>query len=430
MASSDPLSFRTPIRRYAYTPTRLWSPQFCAIIAGQVEARLKSDKLGGVWIFMRIFVPKEIYPAENRVALLPGSAGRLAKLGADVEVEKGVGAALHFEDSDYESAGSKISLDRIHSLREADIVLRLRKPPADEVAFLKQGCIHASFLDPLNERELVSKLAAAGVTAISMEMIPRIAVAQKMDVLSSQANLSGYVAVMIAATHIGRIFPMLITPAGTIKPLRVFVIGVGVAGLQAIATARRLGASVEAFDTRPVVEEQVKSLGAKFVKVDLGETGETAGGYAKALTPEQLQKQREAMAQHAIQSDVVITAAQVFGRKAPVILTREVVERMKPGSMVVDTAIESGGNVECAKFNEEVEVNGVRVIGFANLPGRVAANASEMFSNNITALVEHFWDKSAKSFSLDLTNEILKGCVITHAGEICNEMVRAAYEGK
>jgi NAD(P) transhydrogenase subunit alpha len=378
---------------------------------------------------MRIFVPKEIYPGETRVPLLPGGVVRLARLGAEMEAEKGIGAALHLADSEYESAGSKISPDRVQSLREADIVLRLRKPPADEIAFLKQGCIHASFLDPLNERDLVLRFAAAGVTAISMEMIPRIAVAQKMDVLSSQANLGGYVAVMIAAMQIGRIFPMLITPAGTIKPLRVFVIGVGVAGLQAIATARRLGATVEAFDTRPAVEDQVKSLGAKFVKVDLGETGETAGGYAKALTPEQLQKQREAMAQRAIQSDVVITAAQVFGRKAPVILTNEIVERMKPGSMVIDLAIESGGNVECAKYNEEVEISGVRVIGFANLPGRVAANASEMFSNNITALVEHFWDKSAKAFRLDLTNEILKGCVITHAGEVCNEMIRAAYAG-
>jgi H+-translocating NAD(P) transhydrogenase subunit alpha len=379
---------------------------------------------------MRIFVPKEIYPGETRVPLLPGGVARLARLGAEMEVEKGIGAVLHLADSEYESTGSRISPDRVQSLREADIVLRLRKPPADEIAFLKQGCIHASFLDPLNERDLVLRFAAAGVTAISMEMIPRIAVAQKMDVLSSQANLGGYVAVMIAATRIGRIFPMLITPAGTIKPLRVLVIGVGVAGLQAIATARRLGATVEAFDTRPVVEDQVKSLGAKFVKVDLGETGETAGGYAKALTPEQLQKQRETMAQHAIQSDVVITAAQVFGRKAPVILTKEIVERMKPGSMVIDLAIESGGNVECAKYNEEVEVNGVRVIGFTNLPGRVEANASEMFSNNITALVEHFWDKSAKAFRLDLTNEILKGCVITYAGEVCNEMVRAAYGGK
>jgi H+-translocating NAD(P) transhydrogenase subunit alpha len=376
---------------------------------------------------MRIFVPKEIHPTERRVPLLPGGAAKLASLGAEIEVECGIANGLNYTDSDYEKAGAKISADRVRSLGEAALVLRLRKPPLDEVALLKKGCVHASFLDPFNERELVLRLAEAEVTAISMEMIPRTAVAQKMDVLSSQANLSGYVAVIIAATRANRIFPMLITPAGTIKPLRVFVIGVGVAGLQAIATARRLGAAVEAFDTRPVVEEQVKSLGAKFVKADLGETGETAGGYAKPLTPEQLQKQREILAQHVVQADIVITAAQVFGKKAPVILTTEMVKRMRPGTMIVDTAIETGGNVECSKYDQEIEVNGVTVIGFANLPGRVAANASEMYSNNISAFVEHFWEKSANAFRIDLKNDILKECVITHAGKICSEIIQAAY---
>jgi NAD(P) transhydrogenase subunit alpha len=378
---------------------------------------------------MRIFVPKELHPTERRVPLLPSGAAKLVKVGAEIEVEHGLGATLHCGDPEYESAGAKISMDRVRSLAGADIVLRLRKPPLEEVDFLKKGSLHASFLDPFNERELVLRLAAAEVTAVSMEMIPRTAVAQKMDVLSSQANLSGYVAVILAAAHATRIFPMLITPAGTIKPLRVFVIGVGVAGLQAIATARRLGASVEAFDTRAVVEEQVKSLGAKFVKVDLGETGETSGGYAKALTPEQLTKQREVMAQHVAQADVVITAAQVFGRKAPVIVTTEMVKQMRPGSMIVDTAIETGGNVECARYDEEVAVDGVRIIGFAHLPGRVAANASEMYSNNMSAFVEHFWDKGARVFRLDLTNDILKGCVITHAGKICSEVIQTAYAG-
>src|SRR6202162_3865359 len=376
---------------------------------------------------MRIFVPRELHPTERRVPLLPSGAAKLARIGAEIEVEQGLGAALQCEDSEYLSAGAKISTDRVRSLGGADMVLRLRMPALDEVELFEKGCVHASFLDPFNERELVLRLAAAGVTTISMEMIPRTAVAQKMDVLSSQANLSGYVAIVLAAAHANRIFPMLITPAGTIKPLRVFVIGVGVAGLQAIATARRLGAAVEAFDTRPAVEEQVQSLGAKFVKVDLGETGETSGGYAKALTPEQLQKQREVMAAHVTQADVVITAAQVFGKKAPVIVTTETVKKMKPGSMIVDTAIETGGNVECSRYDEEVEVDGVRVIAFANLPGRVAANASEMYSNNLSAFVEHFWDKGAQEFRLDLTNEILKGCVITHAGKICNEMILKAY---
>jgi NAD(P) transhydrogenase subunit alpha len=376
---------------------------------------------------MRIFVPKELHPTERRVPLLPSGAAKLAGLGIEIEVEQGLGSALNCGDSLYEKAGAKISSDRGGSLATADMLLRVRKPPLDEVDLLKKGCIHASFLDPFNERELVLRLATAEVTAVSMEMIPRTAVAQKMDVLSSQANLSGYVAVIIAAIATNRIFPMLITPAGTIKPLRVFVMGVGVAGLQAIATARRLGASVEAFDTRPVVEEQVKSLGAKFVKTDLGETGETAGGYAKPLTPEQLQTQREVMVEHIAQADVVITAAQVFGRKAPIIVTTEMVRQMRPGSVIVDTAIETGGNVECSRYDEEAEVNGVRIISFANLPGRVAANASEMYSNNMSAFVEHFWDKGANAFLLDLTNDILKGCAITHAGKICNETIKAAY---
>jgi NAD(P) transhydrogenase subunit alpha len=376
---------------------------------------------------MRIFVPKETHPAERRIPMLPGGAAKLVKLGAEIEVEQGLGTALNYTDRDYESAGAKISRDRLRSLSEANMLLRLRKPPLNEVDILRKGCIHASFLNPFNERELVLRFAAAEVTAVSMEMIPRTTVAQNMDVLSSQANLAGYVAVTIAATGINRIFPMMMTPAGTIRPLRVFVIGVGVAGLQAIATARRLGASVEAFDTRPVVEEQVKSLGAKFVKADLGETGETAGGYAKALTPEQLQKQREVMALHVGQADVVITAAQVFGKKAPVIVTTQMVKQMKPGSIVVDTAIETGGNVECAKYGEELEIGAVKIIGFANLPGRVAANASEMYSNNMGAFVEHFWDKGANAFHMDITNDILKGCVITHAGKICNEMIQAAY---
>jgi H+-translocating NAD(P) transhydrogenase subunit alpha len=376
---------------------------------------------------MRIFVPKETHPAERRIPMLPVGAAKLVKLGAEIEVEQGLGAVLNYADRDYESAGAKISTDRLRSLAEADMLLRLRKPPLKEVEILRKGCVHASFLDPFNERELVLRFAAAEVTAVSMEMIPRTTVAQKMDVLSSQANLAGYVAVTLAATCISRVFPMMMTPAGTIRPLRVFVIGVGVAGLQAIATARRLGASVEAFDTRPVVEEQVKSLGAKFVKADLGETGETAGGYAKALTPEQLQKQREVMAQHVEQADVVITAAQVFGKKAPVIVTTQMVKQMKPGSIVVDTAIESGGNVECTRYGEEVEIGGVKIIGFANLAGCVAVNASQMYSNNMCAFVEHFWDKGANAFHLNLTNDILKGCVITHAGKICNEMIQAAY---
>ena len=378
---------------------------------------------------MRIFVPKEVYSGETRVAIAPGGVSKLAKLGAEVEVEKGIGAGINWTDEDYEKAGARLSADRSQSLKEAELILRVRKPPIEEVEYLRPAAIHVSLLDPFNEEKLIRRLAETQVTAVSMEMIPRVTVSQPMDVLSSQANLVGYVAVILAAAGINRILPMMTTAAGTIKPLRMFVIGVGVAGLQAIATGRRLGAWVEAFDTRPVVEDQVKSLGAKFVKLDLGETGETAGGYAKPLTPEQLQKQRELMAEHVALADIVITAAQVFGRKAPVIITSEMVRRMRPGSVVVDTAIETGGNVEGAVRDQEVTLNGVKIIGFTNLAGRVAGHASEMYSNNLCAFVQYFLDKETKHFSLDLNNEILKACVVTHGRQIVNETIKQSYGG-
>ena len=300
---------------------------------------------------MRIFACKEQHlVGERRAPVTPNTAGKLVKLGARVEVEAGLGDSISYRDADYEAAGAGITRDRQRSFSEADLVLRVRRPAIEDVSLLKPECIQISFLDPFNERELVERLATGRISAISMEMVPRTTVAQKMDALSSQANLSGYVAVILAARYSSRIFPMMITPAGTIKPLRVFVIGVGVAGLQAIATARRLGATVEAFDTRPVVEEQVKSLGARFVKVDLGEVSQTADGYAKPLTPEQIQKQRELLAERVASADVVITAAQVFGRKAPVIVTSAMIRQMKPGSVIVDTAVESGGNVEEMKY--------------------------------------------------------------------------------
>ncbi|MBV9873226.1 MAG: NAD(P) transhydrogenase subunit alpha [Verrucomicrobia bacterium] len=376
---------------------------------------------------MRIFVPKEVYPGEARVAISPGGVSKLIKLRAEVEVEKGIGAGINWTDEDYETAGARLSTDRTQSLKEAELILRVRKPPIEEAGDLRAAAIHVSLLDPFNDEKLVRRLAERQVTAISMEMIPRVTVSQPMDVLSSQANLVGYEAVILAAAGINRILPMMTTAAGTIKPLRMFVIGVGVAGLQAIATGRRLGAWVEAFDTRPVVEDQVKSLGAKFVKLDLGETGETAGGYAKPLTPEQLQKQRELMAEHVALADIVITAAQVFGRKAPVIITSEMVRRMRPGSVVVDTAMETGGNVEGGIRDQEVNLNGVKIIGFSNLAGRVAGHASEMYSNNLCAFVQFFWNKETKTFGLDLNHEILKSCVVTHGGQIVNETIKKAY---
>lgn len=374
---------------------------------------------------MKIAAMKEIHEGEMRIPLIPATVDKLVKLGAQVEVESGIGLTCRYGDADYEKAGATVNSDRQALLGSADIVLRLRKPPLDEVELMKTGCIHVSYLDPFNETELLEKLKTSGISAVSLEMLPRTTIAQKMDALSSQANLGGYVAVMIAAEKLDKIFPMMTTPAGTIKPSRVFIIGVGVAGLQAIATARRLGARVEAFDTRPVVEEQVKSLGAKFVKVDLGETGQTKDGYATQLTDEQLQLQKEGMAKACAQADVVITTAQLFGRPAPRIVDRGMLAGMQPGSVVVDMAVESGGNVEGSEVDKIVEIEGVNVIGLGNLPGRVASTASQMYSSNLGNFLDHFWDKEAKIFNLDLDDELIKGALMTHNGEIFSETYKS-----
>jgi NAD(P) transhydrogenase subunit alpha len=373
---------------------------------------------------MKICIPKELHLGETRVPVVPDHATRLAKRGAQIEIETGLGLSCGHADYSYTAAGAAVTTDRRALLASADMVLRLRKPPLEEVSLLKPGCVHVSYLDPFNEHELVRKLAACGVSAISLEMIPRITRAQKMDALSSQANLAGYVAVVLAANQLRKIFPMMMTAAGTITPAKVFVIGAGVAGLQAIATARRLGSKVSAFDTRPVVEEQVRSLGAAFIKIDLGETGQTKDGYAKALTEEQLAGQRAGLKKVCAESDVVITTAQVFGRKAPIIITGDMVAAMKPGSVVVDCAVESGGNVEGAPYDKIEDCNGVTIVALANLPGRVPVHASQVFSANLTAIVEEFWDKDGRRFNLKLDDEIIKGCLVTHAGEICQPDIK------
>jgi NAD(P) transhydrogenase subunit alpha len=376
---------------------------------------------------MNIVVAKENNSAETRVALIPEHVARLAKKGAVLSIETGMGQAVNIADEDYQAAGASLVSDRAQLFQMADLVLRIRRPSLEEVALLKADSIYVSLLDPFNERELMDAFMKKGVSAISMEMIPRISRAQKMDVLSSQSNLAGYVAVILAAERLNKIFPMMMTPAGTIAPARVFVIGVGIAGLQAIATAKRLGARVEAFDTRPVVEEQVKSLGARFVKIDLGETGQTKDGYARALSAEQLQKQREGMARVCATSDVVITAAQVFGKRAPQIITADMIRGMSKGSVIVDLAVETGGNVAGSKLDQEVELDGVRIIGLANLPGQVAVNASQMFSSNLHALIDEFWNEEEKRLVLDFEDEIIKGCLITHNGEVVNQVIADHY---
>lgn len=370
---------------------------------------------------MKITVTRETYPGETRASLTPDAVAKLVKLGAEVEVEAGIGVAAGFPEDAYIKAGATVSTDRNHLLSSGDLVLGLRKPTIEEVRLLKKGSVHASLLDPFNEKELIQVLADCGISAISMEFIPRTTRAQKMDELSSQANLAGYEAVILAARYSNKIFPMMTTAAGTILPAKVFIIGVGVAGLQAIATAKRLGAKVLAYDMRPVVEEQVKSLGAQFLKIDVGETGQTKDGYAKALTEEQIQKQRAAMQKTCAESDVVICAAQVFGRKAPILMTPEMLDAMKPGSVVVDLAVESGGNVAGVVHNEVTERKGVKIVGLENLPGRVPLHASQVYASNLVALVEEFWDKATKNFVLKLDDEIIKGCLVTHGGKIVNE---------
>lgn len=375
---------------------------------------------------MKIFAPKETDPIETRAALDPAAVKKLLGLGAEVFVESGIGVLSDHPDSAYEAVGATVTTDRDGLLSAADLVTRVRKPASADVAKLKKGAIHISFLDPFNEPDLIRQFAAQGVSAISLEMVPRTTLAQKMDAISSQANLAGYVAVITAANRLNGIFPMMMTPAGTISPAKVFVVGIGVAGLQAIATAKRLGARVTAFDVRPEALEQAESLGAKALRIDLGETGGTDQGYAKELTPEQLEKQRQAQAKVCAQSDVVITTAKVFGRKPPLLIQKDVVAGMQPGSVIVDLAAETGGNVEGITPGEEtVSENGVKLVGLANFEGQVSKHASQVLAANFANMIEHFWDAESHSLPINLKDEIQRGCVITHGGEIVHERFQA-----
>ena len=373
---------------------------------------------------MLIAAPRETWPGELRAALTPAGVRKLAGVGLELAVQAGIGAAAGYLDADYVAAGARVEGDRAALLAQADAVLRVRKPEAEETALMKPGAVHVSFLDPFNSMPLVEALAARGLSLISMEMIPRTTRAQKMDALSSQANLAGYVAVIQAAGHSRKIFPMMMTPAGTIAPARVFVIGAGVAGLQAIATAKRLGARVEAFDTRPVVAEQVRSLGAKFLEIDLGEIGQTEQGYAKELTPEQLELQKAGQKKAIAQSDVVITTAQVFGRPAPRIVSEDMVRAMQPGSVIVDMAVESGGNVEGSSVGQVAEMGGVKIVGLGNLPSEVCRHASDMYSANLVNLLDDFWDREAKALNLDPADEIVAGCVLARDGAVVHPALK------
>ncbi len=367
---------------------------------------------------MEGFVAKANDPRETRTALTPDSAEKLIGLGINLSAEAGLGKKSGYPDRLYAEKGVKLRPED-GALPSADLILGLDIPDAQTVARFKPGSLFVGFLDPFFRTDLLQALARAGVSAISMEMIPRTTLAQKMDVLSSQMNLAGYQAVITGANRLNKALPMMMTPAGTISPCRVFVIGVGVAGLQAIATAKRLGARVEAFDTRPVVEEQVKSLGAKFVKIDLGETDQTDQGYAEELTAEQIALQRRGMAKVCADSDLIITTAKLFGRKAPTLVTKGMISGMKPGSVIVDLAAANGGNVEGTLPDRDVVTeNGVIIVGHALLEAEVPFHASQVYASNIANLLEHFWDGESKSLHLDLEDVILQGCLLTHAGQI------------
>ncbi len=378
---------------------------------------------------MQIGVVKETWPGEVRTSMVPANVAKLIKTGFSVVIEKNAGEASGFADTAYEDAGARVESDRGAILGSSQVLLGVRKFELAELDSIKKDTVCISFLDPYNEKDLVEAMATAGLTAISMEMVPRSTRAQKMDALSSQANLAGYVTVIQAASYSPKILPMMMTPAGTIAPARVFVIGAGVAGLQAIATAKRLGAKVEAFDTRPVVAEQVRSLGGKFVEIDLGDVGQTEQGYAKELTAEQLELQKEGQKKVIAESDIVITTAQLFGRAAPVLVTKDMIEGMRPGSVIVDMAVESGGNVEGSVAGEVVEVNGVKIVGQSNLPGEVANNASQMYSNNLTNLLQEFWNEESGALELDPEDDIVMSCVITRSGTVVNEALQSIYKG-
>jgi len=371
---------------------------------------------------MRIGVVRETTPGERRVALVPETVGRLAKSGNEVVVERGAGEASSFPDRMYTDAGASIG-----DAWSAELVAKVAKPSDDELGRLHEGAVLIAFLQPLTNHDLVRALARRRITSLSMDAIPRITRAQPMDALSSQATVAGYKAVLLAAAALPKFFPMLTTAAGTIAPAKAFIIGAGVAGLQAIATARRLGAVVEAFDTRPVVKEQVQSLGAKFLEVDLGETGEGAGGYAKELSEEAHQREVQLLAKAVKENDIVITTAAIPGRPAPKLITAEMVRSMKPGSVIVDLAAETGGNTELTQAGKVIDVDGVRIDGTTNLPSTMPYHASQMYSRNVASLLGLMLTKEGK-LNLDMSDEVIRGTVITKDGQVVHDQTRKVLE--
>ncbi len=373
---------------------------------------------------MKIAIAKEIEVGERRVALNPDLVARLVKQGLEIWVEAGAGEGSFFTNDAYEAAGAKVISDTSTLWGEADVLLKVGIPKDHEINQMRAGSVLLSFLSPLAQPETIQHLAERQITAFGMEMIPRTSRAQSMDALSSQAGVAGYKAVLIAAAALPKFFPMLTTAAGTIRPAKVFVMGAGVAGLQAIATARRLGAVVEAFDIRPAVKEEVQSLGAKFVEVKLDEDTVAAGGYAKEISEASKQRTQEVVAEHVKNSDVVITTAQVPGKKAPLLVTEEMVAQMAPGSVIVDLAAEQGGNCAGTEPGKDVVRHGVTIIGPINLPSSMPVHASQMYAKNISTLLQYLIKDG--ELQLNFEDDIISNTCITHGGEIRNQRVKDA----
>lgn len=377
---------------------------------------------------MIIAVPKEILAGENRVATVPDVVPKLIKAGFEIHIEKNAGINAGFTDEKYKAAGAKIVDDLQELYSSADIVFKVQRPiehpghNKHELDLMKAGTLLVTFLYPLNYPDIAKKCAERGINVISMDMIPRTTLAQKMDALSSQANIAGYKSVVMCADTLGKIFPLMMTAAGTISPAKVVIMGAGVAGLQALGTAKRLGAVVEVSDIRPAVKEEVQSLGGRFIEVEADENMQDAGGYAKEASEEFLKKQKELIFKHITEADIVITTALVPGRKAPVLVTEEMVKNMRPGSVILDMAVEFGGNCEVSEKGKMVKKYGVNIIGEPNLPSLVPTHSSEMYSKNLLSLITHI-GKEGK-VTLNLEDEIVKGSLITHNKEVINPRVK------
>ncbi len=368
---------------------------------------------------MILSVPKEIIPGENRVALTPDTAAKLIKIGFEVHIEKDAGLNAGFENHLYTAAGVKLADSAKTLYNSSDVILKVQKPTLDEIKLIKKGSYLISFLFPMSNTDLVKAISKAGVNVLAMDAIPRISRAQSMDALSSQANLSGYKSVLMCANELGKILPLMMTAAGTITPAKVVIMGAGVAGLQALGTAKRLGAVVEVSDIRPAVKEEVLSLGGKFIEVDTSEDMQDSGGYAKEASEEFLQKQKDLLFKHITEADIVVTTALVPGKKAPVLVTKEMVENMKPGSVILDMAVEFGGNCELSELNKTVTVNGVKIIGEPNIPSLVPKDASEVYSKNLLNLMKLI--SKDGQLSLDMEDDIVKSIFIVKDGEVIHK---------